>query len=120
MRGEVVHEWDLPGTPGGYARLLKNGNLVYSANTGHEGGPPFPGGAQGGLRREVDWDGRILSEFFDPWQPHDFHKLANGNWIYSGWSMMPGEISARITGGIDGTERDEGVYNDYIREVSHD
>ena len=120
MRGEVVHDWDLPGPPGGYARLLQNGNLVYSANTGHEGGPPFPGGAQGGLMREVDWDGRILSEFFDPWQHHDFHKLPNGNWIYSGWSMMPDEISARITGGIKGTEREEGVYNDYIREVSPD
>ena len=54
MEGDVVHEWDLPGNPGGYARLLPNGNLFYSAYT--EGGPPFKGGAKGGLIREVDWN----------------------------------------------------------------
>ena len=118
MQGEVVHEWDLPGTPGGYARLLETGNLAYSANTGHADGPPFPGGAQGGLMREVDWEGNVVSEISDPWQHHDFHKLPNGNWIYAGWSIMPNEISERITGGIEGTERPEGIYNDYIREVT--
>ena len=46
MDGDVVHEWDLPGNPGGYARLLPNGNLFYSAYT--DGGPPFKGGAKGG------------------------------------------------------------------------
>tara|TARA_B100000686_G_C16729093_1_gene939534 strand:- start:488 stop:1549 length:1062 start_codon:yes stop_codon:yes gene_type:complete len=118
MSGKVVHEWELPGTPGGYARLIENGNLVYSANTGHKKGAPFSGGAQGGLLREVDWNGNIINEFFDPWQHHDFHKLENGNWIYAGWSIMPDEISCRITGGIEGSNRDEGIYNDYIREVT--
>ena len=33
MEGEVVQEWDLPALPGGYARLLPNGNLFYSAMT---------------------------------------------------------------------------------------
>ena len=31
MDGNLVHDWDLPGYPGGYARLLPNGNLFYAA-----------------------------------------------------------------------------------------
>ena len=57
MDGEVVHEWKLPANPGGYARLLPNGNLFYACTT--EDGPPFQGGASGGLMREVDWDGKV-------------------------------------------------------------
>ena len=33
MRGRVAHHWDLPATPGGYARLLPNGNLFVSTLT---------------------------------------------------------------------------------------
>ncbi|MBD46607.1 MAG: aryl sulfotransferase, partial [Rhodospirillaceae bacterium] len=58
MAGEVVHEWELPGNPGGYSRLLPNGNLFYGSAT--EGGPPFKGGASGGLMREVDWGGNVI------------------------------------------------------------
>ena len=37
MAGEVVHQWDIPGQPGNYAKLQPNGNLLVSTWSG--GGP---------------------------------------------------------------------------------
>jgi hypothetical protein len=118
MEGEVVHEWTLPGIPGGYARLLPNGNLFYSAQT--EVGPAFAGGAQGGLMREVDWDGNVISEYVDNFQHHDCRRLENGNIVYAGWELMPEKAAARVQGGVSGTDLPDGNYSDYVKEVNSD
>ncbi len=116
MEGEVVHEWELPGAPGGYARLLPNGNLFYAAQT--EGGPPFEGGAKGGLMREVDWGGKIVMEHRDDWQHHDCRRLDNGNILYAAWEEMPEAAAKQVTGGIPGSELDGRIFNDLVREVT--
>ena len=118
MSGEVVHEWDLPGNPGGYARLLPSGNLFYSSNVESDDKPPFEGGAKGGLIREVDWDGNVLIEHFDGWQHHDLRRLDNGNILYCSWEIMPEEHAKRVRGGIPGSELPEGIVNDVLREVT--
>ena len=118
VEGEVVHEWDLPGNPGGYARLLPNGNLFYASAT--EGGPPFKGGASGGLMREVDWDGNVIMEYKDDWQHHDCRRLESGNILYASWEKMPEEAARRVQGGVPGTELPEGMVNDLFREVTPD
>ena len=33
MKGEIVHQWDLPDIPGNYAYLLANGNLLAATRT---------------------------------------------------------------------------------------
>ena len=116
MAGKVVHEWKLPGNPGGYSRLLPNGNLFYGSAT--EGGPPFKGGASGGLMREVDWDGNVIMEYRDDWQHHDCRRLENGNVLYAGWELMPEEAAKRVQGGMPGTELPDGMFNDFFREVT--
>ena len=116
MEGNLVHKWDLPGAPGGYARLLPNGNLFYAAQT--EEGPPFPGGAQGGLMREVDWDHNVVMEVRDDWQHHDCRRLENGNVLYTGWEVMPKSAAAKVRGGIEGSEPDFGIISDYVKEVT--
>ncbi|MBT4939686.1 MAG: aryl sulfotransferase [Rhodospirillaceae bacterium] len=118
MAGNVVHQWELPGAPAGYARLLPNGNLFYAAQS--EGGPSFPGGAQGGLMREVDWDGNVINEIVDPMQHHDARRLENGNTLYAGWEDMPEERAVLVTGGIPDSFPEDGMYNDYVREVDSD
>ena len=118
MEGDVVHKWDLPGNPGGYARLLPNGNLFYSSCT--EGGPPFKGGAKGGLIREVDWDNNLIMEYRDDWQHHDLRKLPNGNILYAGWEIIPGDAAKRVKGGQPGTESPEGIVGDFVKEVTPD
>ena len=116
MDGDLMHEWDLPSTPGGYARLLPNGNLFYATTS--EGGPPFKGGAKGGLMREVDWDNNVVMEYRDDWQHHDLRRLDNGNILYAGWEIMPEEAAKRVKGGIPGTENPEGIVGDFIKEVT--
>ena len=116
MEGDVVHEWSLPATPGGYARLLSNGNLIMTTTT--KGGPPIRGGAGGGLIREVDWDNNVVMEHRDDWQHHDFHKLPNGNILYACWEMMPDDAVNKVRGGIPGSELPEGIMGDYIKEVT--
>ena len=115
MRGEIVHQWDLPANPGGYARLLPNGNLFVSTQT--DTGPPFGGGAQGGLMQELDWDGSVLNEFVDHFQHHDLHRLPNGHTIYAAWEEMPQEHARRVRGGRPSSRPETGMFSDVVREV---
>ncbi len=116
MDGKIVHQWELPGCPGGYARLLPNGNLFYSTHT--ESGPPFPGGASGGLMREVDWDGNVIMEVRDDWQHHDCRRLENGNVLYAAWEEMPEDATKKVVGGVEGSEFEGRIFNDLLREVT--
>lgn len=116
MRGDVVHEWRLPLRPGNYAYLLGNGNLLWAGRT--EEGVPLTHG-KGGLLREYDWDGKVLWEYRDDNQHHDFRRRDDGNTLYLGWEAMRAENAARVTGGVPGTERDGVIYSDYLREVNH-
>lgn len=116
MRGEVVHEWDLPKPPGNYTYLLPNGNLLGGFKT--DEGPRVA--AKGGLMQEIDWDGNVVWEYVDHTQHHDFRRLSNGNTIYIGLEDVPDDILARIGGGRAGSERKEngGMMTDYLREVN--
>lgn len=115
MQGNVVHEWDLPGCPGGYARLLPNGNLFVSTET--ETGPEFKGGAQGGLMQELDWDGNVVNEYVDHFQHHDCWRLPNGHTLYAAWERMPEEHARRVRGGQPGSAPENGMYSDVVREA---
>lgn len=115
MRGEILHQWSFPLTPGNYAYLLPSGNLLWSGRT--DDGPPMRRG-KGGLLREYDWRGKVVWEYRDPAQHHDFRRLANGNTIYLGWEPMAAEAVKRVRGGRPGTERGGVIYGDYIREVT--
>ena len=115
MQGRVAHQWDLPASPGGYARLLPNGNLFVSTLT--ETGPEFSGGAQGGLMQELDWHGNVINEFVDHFQHHDCRRLPNGHTVYAAWERMPEEHAARVRGGRAGAKPEFGMYADVVREV---
>lgn len=118
MEGKIVHQWNLSGNPGGYARLLPNGNLLAAQTIESDQGPPFKGGASGGLLQELDWDGNVVWEHVDYWQHHDFRRLKNGNTLYAAWEMMPPEAAAKVRGGVPGTELPQGIVNDCLREVN--
>ncbi len=116
MEGKVVHSWALAGPPGGYVRLLPNGNLL--AATATDDGPPLKGGAKGGLIRELDWDGNVVWEYRDPWQHHDFRRLSNGNLLYAAWEPMPEAAASRVRGGVPDSEGPDGMFSDLLREVN--
>ncbi len=115
MQGNVVHSWALRSSPGGYARLLPNGNLFVSTQT--EAGPSFRGGAQGGLMQELDWDGNVVNEFVDDFQHHDCRRLPNGHTVYTAWEAMPDEQARRIRGGRPDSFPEDGMMSDVVREV---
>lgn len=114
MRGVVVHEWNMPGPPGNYAYLLPNGNLLAAIRT-KECAKGLA--AKGGLLQELDWDGTVLWEYIDHWQHHDFRRRPNGNTVYIGWELLPEEAAKRVRGGVKGTEHEDGIYGDFLREI---
>ncbi|MBW1998893.1 MAG: aryl sulfotransferase [Deltaproteobacteria bacterium] len=114
MRGMVVHEWHMPGPPGNYAYLLPNGNLLAAIRT-KECAKGLA--AKGGLMQELDWDGTVLWEYIDHWQHHDFRRRPNGTTIYIGWELLPEDTAQRVRGGVKGTEHEDGIYGDFLREV---
>lgn len=117
MDGNTVHQWDLPAQPGNYCHMLENGNLLTS--TKH---PDAPQGlaACGGLFQELDWDGNVVWQHEDPFQHHDFARLANGNTLYIGWELLPEELTSRIKGGQPNSEKEPGIWGDNLREVDAD
>jgi hypothetical protein len=116
LRGEVTHQWrGHPRFPGNYAYLLDNGNLLWAGRLA-EGNLPHTGG-KGGWLRELDWDGKLVWEYTDPNQHHDFRRLPNGNTIYIGWEAMTPENIKRVKGGVPGKEKDGVIYGDYVREI---
>ena len=114
MKGDVVHEWELPSMPGNYAYLLPNGNLLAAQKT-KEGPVDLPG--KGGKLIEMDWDGSIVWEYTDHFQNHDFRRLKNGNTVYAAWELMSPESASRVRGGRPNTEHKKGMYGDVVREV---
>ncbi len=117
LRGEVVHEWALSSPPGNYTYLLPNGNLLAALRT--EEGPKGLA-AKGGLLREMDWEGKTVWEYVDHAQHHDFRRCPNGNTVYIGWELMEKDKAARVRGGRAGSESPEGIWGDFLREVSPD
>lgn len=115
MRGEIVHEWRLPDRLGTLAYLLPGGRLLTTGMTAE--GPPIIEG-KGGHFREFDWDGKLLWEYVDHAQHHDFRRLPNGNTLYLGWEKLSDEEAARVTGGIPGTARGGEMYADFLKEVT--
>lgn len=115
-RGDVVHQWQHPSTPGNYAYLLENGNLLWSGRLPE--GPQRMGG-RGGLLREYDWNGAVVWEHKHVGQHHDFRRLQNGNTIFIAWEPIPPEQEKRIPGGIPDTRHPDGcMYGDCIFEVT--
>ena len=113
MQGEEVHGWDIGGRSTSYTHLLDNGNLLTATKT--EASVPLV--QAGGLMRELDWDGNVVWEFNDPGQHHDFRRLANGNTTYLAWVLLPGDYAERVQGGMPGSEHEDGIWGDVIREV---
>jgi hypothetical protein len=121
MRGRIVHTWDIGAFPGAYANLLPNGNLLYAIqadpNEKAKAGVPHTSG-QGGIVREVDWNGKVLWEYKDLFQHHDFCRLKNGNTLIMKYVQVPFELMIKVKGGVPGTEEDGKMWADGLDEIT--
>ena len=116
QRGDIVHEWQLPGYTGLYSHLLPNGNLLAGVQT--PDGPGLRGSA--GLIVELDWDGNVVWQHVNHAHHHDQRRCANGNTLYPYSRLLPPEVARKVPGGVAGSERPEGMYGDVLCEVDGD
>ena len=49
----------------------------------------------------MDWDGKVVWEYHEENQHHDFHRLPNGNLTYLTRELMPEDAAARVQGGTN-------------------
>jgi outer membrane protein assembly factor BamB len=89
IEGYVVHKWEAQYTPGSYAMLLENGNLLRGGTL--QGAPAQFGGA-GGIVQEIDWDGKVVWEYKlmndKQVQHHCFARMPNGNTLMLAWERI--------------------------------
>ena len=121
MQGRVVQHWDMPAPLGGPVRLLPNGNQMRINKTYKE--PTVCLGTVGGKMVEVDWDGKEVWKHEDLYMHHDYHRLANGNTILLKYVEIPADITAKIKGGLPGTEglpgtNSKAMWGDAIQEIT--
>jgi hypothetical protein len=121
MKGEIVHHWDIGDNPGCHGELLPNGNLLYGTqcdpNEKIKAGAPKASG-QGGIIREVDWNGKVVWEYMDPLMHHDFCRMKNGNTLVMKYVLVPFEIMIKVKGGVSGTEEDGKMWVEQLDEVT--
>lgn len=115
MKGRFVHHWEMAHLPAAHGVLLPNGNLLFAGKL-PDGSLEFAG--IGGELLELDWDGNVLWKYEDPYMHHDFYRLPNGNTMTLRWVPVPGDIAARVKGGIPGTEREGVIWADSFREIT--
>ncbi len=116
IKGNFVHKWESDLTPACYAKLLPNGNLLYSGKLIDTPLPDF--GGIGGKLTEMTWDGEVVWEYEDPYMHHDFSRLPNGNTMILRFVETPPELAKKVKGGLPGTERDGIIWADSFREIT--
>lgn len=127
MEGNVVHKWDTEYTPGLYAMLLPNGNLLRA---GQLPNAPISIGGTGGIIQELDWSGKVVWEYklMSPTevQHHCFARMPNGNTLILAFEFK--SIDEAIAKGRDPNTVPasafargkwyKGFWVDFVREVN--
>jgi outer membrane protein assembly factor BamB len=116
--GQEVHTWQLPGRIGRHARILKNGNLaVNTLPKDHTAPFVFFNKYGGGVMSELDADGNVLRQFVDELGHHDQYHYGDGRLLYTSLEPLSREESAKVQGGVPGTDVDGVTFADTINEV---
>ena len=116
--GNEVHRWKLPGRIGRHARILSNGNLaVNTMDPNRKDIFPFFNKYGGGVMSELDPEGKVVRQFRDEFGHHDQFHFGDGRLLYASLEALSKEDSAKIVGGVPGTEINGITYADTIKEV---
>ena len=126
MEGNVVHTWKSEYTPGAYAMLLPNGNLLRGGVMKKK---PVAIGGAAGIIQEIDWNGKVVWEYKldtpTEIQHHCFWRMPSGNTLILAWEAK--SIDEFIAKGRDPKTIPIEVYDmdqytnqfwvDFVREV---
>lgn len=66
---------------------------------------------------ELDINSKVVRQFVDPLGHHDQYHYGDGRILYTSLEALSKEDSAKVIGGVPGTEMDGITYADTIREV---
>ena len=107
LRGNLVHEWQVPYPPRHWGYLLPNGNLFFSGQLPHER-HEFPAWRAeiGGALIEVDWKDNIVWEHHNCKQHHDGRGTSTGGALYLTVERIPEDVGRQVRGGIPDTDED--------------
>jgi hypothetical protein len=120
MEGYIVHTWPSQYLPGQHALLLENGNLLRG---GRLPNPPVMHGGASGIVQEIDWNGNVVWEYKNltpnSVQHHTFCRMPNGNTLVLCWEKKTRE-EAIAKGRDPNTVKENGIWPDYVQEVSRE
>lgn len=120
MEGYIVHTWQSQYTPGQHALLLENGNLLRGGKLPN---PPIMFGGASGIVQEIDWNGSVVWEYKNltpnSVQHHTFCRMPNGNTLVLCWEKKTRE-EAIAKGRNPNTVKENGIWPDYVQEVTRD
>jgi len=113
--GTPQHSWTVgQGSYTHWCYLLPNGHLFTNELCDNPQGVAL---TSSGWMREYDAKGNLVWEHLDPWQHHDARRLANGNTVYLAFTPLNETEKSQISGGLAGSEQENGIAGECIREV---
>lgn len=120
INGKEVHSWKLPGRTGRHACILPNGNLaVNTIDPDRENIFPFFNKYGGGIMSELSPTGKVVRQHKDKYGHHDAYHYPDGSGriLYTSLEALTAEESAKIIGGVPGSEINGITHTDVIKEV---
>lgn len=116
MQGRTINHWEMPCVPGCHGELLPNRNLLYAGKI--DNGPLVDFEGAGGILIEMDWNGKIVWQYEDPYLHHTFYRMRNGNTMVLKWVKVPHEVAIKVKSGLPGTEREGVMWSDAFQEIT--
>jgi hypothetical protein len=114
--GRIVWRWRHPDGIQ-HAKLADNGNLLIQTQPPEDAeGAEQIGGSAGALI-ELDWDSKVVWQYRDPYQHHDYQRLPSGNHLVLLWRKLPDGIQERIQGGFSAPDDPERMWGDVVAEI---
>lgn len=119
LEGRICHRWRCQeGIE--YAVLLPNGNLLLRTGAPTEADGAERIGGSSGAVLELDWDGKVVWAYRNPFIHHDFERLPNGNTLVLLWERLSPKLTASIRGGKASDSDPEGMFGDLVNEIAPD
>lgn len=117
--GRFVHRWHHPeGIQ--HAKLLGDGNLLIQTQPPEEAEGCEQIGGSAGAMIELDWESKVLWEYRDAYQHHDYQRLANGNTLLLRWQALPDDVRRQVRGGDRRDDDPDRMWGDVVREIRPD
>ncbi len=117
--GRIVWRWHHPDGIQ-HAQLLDGGSLLIQTQPPEDAeGAEQIGGSAAALV-ELDWNSNVVWAYDNPYQHHDYKRLANGHHLVLGWRKLPDGVQEHIQGGFSDPDDPERMWGDVVLEVDRE